>query len=207
VLVLEDLDKIDWALLQHAYGEATDVPGLLRSLLSSDVKEREHAIYELFGNIWHQGSVYSASAAAVPFLYQLLTCPNTQQKPSIAGLLACIAAGTGYLQVHTDIDWREQMWRGILTKKGTSLEAELAREAAEVAQLRRVVSVGLHHLIPFLFDTQSEVRESVAKALGNYPEHVAVSLPALEKALASETDEEVRAAMEESKARLMGGES
>lgn len=73
--MLEDLDGVDWASLEHAYGEAADVPDLLRALLSTDSEVREEAVYELFGNIWHQGTVYPASAAAVPFLYELLTAP------------------------------------------------------------------------------------------------------------------------------------
>ncbi|MDZ7617237.1 MAG: PBS lyase, partial [Patescibacteria group bacterium] len=74
--MLEGLDTVDWASLRHAYGEATDVPGLLSALLSPDPKLREEATCELFGNIWHQGTVYPASAAAVPFLYELLTAPD-----------------------------------------------------------------------------------------------------------------------------------
>src|SRR5438128_8301814 len=75
-LMLEGVDIVDWAALRHAYGEASDVPELLRSLLSSDAGRRHHAIYELFGNIYHQGTVYPATAAAVPFLYELLPSPK-----------------------------------------------------------------------------------------------------------------------------------
>lgn len=52
--MLEGLDKVDWESLTHAYGEATDVPPLLRSLSSADPMEREQAVSDLFGNIWHQ---------------------------------------------------------------------------------------------------------------------------------------------------------
>src|SRR5262245_59533068 len=103
--MLDGLEAVDWASLRHAYGEATDVPGLLRALLSSDPKVREETIYELFGNIWHQGTVYPASAAAVPFLYELLTAPEVQDKPAIAHLLASIAEGVGYLEVHAVDDF------------------------------------------------------------------------------------------------------
>ena len=51
--MLNGLDAVDWKSLTHAYGEATDVPGLLRALLSPDGKVREETVYELFGNIWH----------------------------------------------------------------------------------------------------------------------------------------------------------
>jgi hypothetical protein len=65
--MLESLDKIDWSKLNHAYGEASDIPALIRSLLSNDKKVRDGAMYELCGNILHQGTVYEASSYAVPF--------------------------------------------------------------------------------------------------------------------------------------------
>jgi HEAT repeat protein len=200
--MLDGLDAIDWASLTHAYGEATDVPGLLRSLPSPEPGVRKRAIHELFGTIWHQGTVYPASAAAVPFLYELLTAPGVPGKSDIAYLLASIADGAGYLEVHALGDFGEPTWREILGGEGKTLEGELAREAAEVDSVRRACSAGLAHLAPFLGDGEPEVRRVVADALGNYPEHAALSLPALEAAEASEADEEVQAALRESKARL-----
>jgi hypothetical protein len=138
--MLEGLDRVDWASLRHAYGAATDVPGLLRSLLSADPKVREQAIYELFGNIWHQGTIYPASAAAVPFLYELLTAPGVQDKSNIAHLLASIADGVGYLEVHAVGDFGEPTWRKILGERGKTLEGELEREAAEISAVRRAAS-------------------------------------------------------------------
>jgi hypothetical protein len=60
--MLEGLERVDWARLQHAYGPATDVPGLLRALTVVDRDTREQTLHELFGNIYHQGTVYSAWA-------------------------------------------------------------------------------------------------------------------------------------------------
>jgi len=199
--MLEGLDTVDWTSLRHAYGEAADVPGLLRALLSPDPKVRQEAIYELFGNIWHQGTVYPASAAAVPFLYELLTAPSVQDKSNIAHLLASIADGVGYLEVHAVGDFGEPTWRKILGEKGKTLEGELEREAAEINAVRRAASAGLRHLLPYLSDSEPEIRRSVAAALGNYPEHGDWAMPAIEAALATETDEEVREALAESKAR------
>lgn len=203
--MLEGLDKVDWASLTHAYGEATDVPTLLRSLLSPDAKERERAVYDLFGNIWHQGTVYPATAAAVPFLYELLTAPGVPGKTDVAQLLACIADGVGYLEVHAVGDFGEPTWRKMLGEKGKTLEEEMEREHAEITSVRRAASKGLPHLIPYLRDDEPEIRRLVAVALGNYPEHAGVSLPALAAAEASESDEEVLAAVKESKARLTNG--
>jgi HEAT repeat protein len=197
---LHDLDAIDWAALTHAYGAASDVPGLLRGLLAPEPKVREDAISELFGTIWHQGTVYSATAAAVPFLYELLTAPEVHDKASIAVLLACVAEGVGYLEVHAAGGFGERNCREILARKGKTLEAELEREAAEVEAVRRAASAGLRHLPPYLNDPEPDVRRSVASALGHFPEHASWILPALDAALASETDTHVRNELIASKA-------
>ncbi|WP_157739979.1 hypothetical protein [Micromonospora narathiwatensis] len=88
-----DLDSIDWASLTHAYGSAEDVPGLIRDLRSSDAEVRSAAMYELYGNIYHQGTRYEASAYAVPFLLELLADPATPARHEVIQLLSCLAVG------------------------------------------------------------------------------------------------------------------
>ncbi|MFF3748894.1 hypothetical protein ACFYYH_00305 [Streptomyces sp. NPDC002018] len=68
VQVFAGLDAQPWAELEHAYGSAEDVPGLLRALASEDEEEAAEALGELYGSIFHQGSVYGATARAVPYL-------------------------------------------------------------------------------------------------------------------------------------------
>lgn len=63
-----DFDAVDWAALTHAYGGAEAVPFMVQALVSADAEERAEALDELFGSIFHQGTVYAASAPAVPFL-------------------------------------------------------------------------------------------------------------------------------------------
>lgn len=63
-----ELDRVQWHALSHAYGSAEDVPELIRALYQEDEETADEALYELYGNIHHQGSVYPASAPAVPFL-------------------------------------------------------------------------------------------------------------------------------------------
>ncbi|MFC8080106.1 hypothetical protein ACFUN8_31780 [Streptomyces sp. NPDC057307] len=65
--IFADLDAQPWAEREHAYGSADDVPDQLRALASDDAEEAEEALYELYGNIVHQGSVYEATAHAVPY--------------------------------------------------------------------------------------------------------------------------------------------
>ncbi|MFY0532517.1 hypothetical protein [Nannocystis pusilla] len=93
-VVLVNLDAIDWKSLRHAYGEASDVPKLIRALVSDHPGKREGALDALFSTIWHQGTVYSASPAAVPFLVELLEAEAQEDLPAILELLAHLATGT-----------------------------------------------------------------------------------------------------------------
>jgi HEAT repeat protein len=93
-VVLGNLDAIDWKSLRHAYGEASDVPKLIRALLSDHPGKREGALDALFSTIWHQGTVYSASPAAVPFLVELVDAEAQEDLPAILELLAHLATGT-----------------------------------------------------------------------------------------------------------------
>ena len=69
------LDDIDWHQLEHAYGPADDVPGWLRSLASQE--NESNALTHLSLSLCHQGTVYSASAFAVPYLIQRPTVIKT----------------------------------------------------------------------------------------------------------------------------------
>lgn len=73
------LDDIDWGRLSHAYGPALDVPLDLRRLASSDAAVREAALWQLGGSIYHQGDVFNATAAAVPFLSR--SSPRARRRP------------------------------------------------------------------------------------------------------------------------------
>lgn len=84
--LLREIDEIPWADLHHAYGPATDVPDLLRALMtpeeaSSALKKAakknkrslfDHVTWELWGNVFHQGSVWQVTAATVPLFAAIL---------------------------------------------------------------------------------------------------------------------------------------
>ncbi|MGW3043361.1 HEAT repeat domain-containing protein [Kitasatospora sp. NPDC001159] len=67
---LAGLDAHPWASVSHAYGPAEDLPDLLRALAEGG-GDAEEAISELYSCILHQGTVYSASVDAVPYLARI----------------------------------------------------------------------------------------------------------------------------------------
>jgi HEAT repeat protein len=91
--MLEGLSDVPWAGLEHAYGSAADVPDLIRALRAADPDVRKKARWQLYGNIFHQGTRYEASAYAAPFLLELLADPATPDRTDILGLLTSLAIG------------------------------------------------------------------------------------------------------------------
>jgi len=72
----EDLETVDWGRLSNAFGSARSVPVFIRNLGSEDAQEREEALYALVMTILHQGSLFSATVAALPFLLRIVATPS-----------------------------------------------------------------------------------------------------------------------------------
>ncbi|MFF3945697.1 HEAT repeat domain-containing protein [Streptomyces sp. NPDC001902] len=90
--VFAELDRVAWAELHHAYGPAGDVPALLRALTSPEQETAEEAEQELWGSLVHQGTVYRATVAAVPFLARLAVAGV--RRAELLGMVGAIAEST-----------------------------------------------------------------------------------------------------------------
>lgn len=67
------LESPRWSELEHAYGQASDIPPLLRQLQDLSGSEgQSEPWFTLWGSLAHQGDVYSASFAAVPHVIAAL---------------------------------------------------------------------------------------------------------------------------------------
>jgi hypothetical protein len=91
LIQVDGLDKIRWHLFTHAYGIASELPKDIRRLASSDPEIRAQALWELFGSIYHQGTIYPATIVAVPFIIRLASDPRMPDPVKIWELLAAIA--------------------------------------------------------------------------------------------------------------------
>lgn len=97
--MLHALVHVDWSKLSHAQGAADDLPSLLRSVERGDSYEREEACRELLELLCPNGEVFSATAPALPFVYELLGCvPTSQDRENLLWLLASAARGIGASQ-------------------------------------------------------------------------------------------------------------
>ncbi|WP_435157883.1 hypothetical protein [Amycolatopsis sacchari] len=130
--VFAGLAEINWAAMKHAYGPASDVPGLLRKLVTDDPREREIAIDGMYGAVHHQGDVYDCTVAAIPFLLRIAAGPDLPGRVEVLRLVASLG----------DVDRSDQP-----VYRGTMLDGQAA---AAVAQ-------GCPTLLPLLADLDPEV--------------------------------------------------
>ena len=205
---LEGLDDVDWAGLRHAYGSAEGIPAALRALRSSSSDERKEALTErLWHSIWHQGTRYEATAAAVPFMVALAADPATPDRKEIVYLLMMLSVGYPDERLPDGVDiaaWRADLReRRTLTPEGWErlLDAWVAEapnehqrdrrgwlreERDQQDELRRLevdlavydaVLAGVPALRPLLESPESELRTWTAALLGLFPEEAASSIP------------------------------
>ena len=203
--MLEGLESINWSELQHAGGAAGDVRALIRALLSRSENVRDEAIDSLFETIWHQGTVYEASSAAVPFLQELLRSTDTPDRVRIAGLLAEMAEGRPTLEAAASSPAMEPLMRKVLAGEGRDFDQELEAGRGFARATREAVGRELALLYPYLNCEAVEVRRSVATALGNYPASADETLPLLRQAVVSEAEQDVKEAMQQAIVSLEAG--
>ena len=86
-----NLPMTDWSSLSHAYGNAVDIP-LLLAQLSPDPAAKAWSV--LWGLICDQGTVYSASFAALPILAEVAAGWKPADRCQILGLAGAILASS-----------------------------------------------------------------------------------------------------------------
>jgi hypothetical protein len=188
--MLDRLDDVPWKSLHHAYGSAEDVPELLRDLARSDGRQ-EKALYALFGNILHQGTVYEASSHAVPFLVELAAEPTIARRDEILGLLGALAEGQSYLAAHA----RSGHSFSDYHRQKPDFEERLASELRDVERTRLAVFERRDVFLSLLNDQLSMVRAGAAYVLSRFPEHASELGPRLRETTKDEQESLARAGM------------
>lgn len=212
--LLAGLDDIDWGALGHAYGSAEDVPGELRATCKDDQKGRDRAFESLFNSICHQGTRYSASPFAVPFLARIAARGPAGARTEALMLLLRLAVGwhdTYDLPLGIDT----AAWRAAVVSPEENLrryDEQIAAETdeARLEKLRQgrdycaaghptdpreaalrsydAVRAQLPVLLPLLDDPDPDVRSRTAYLLGWFPEEVGAVAEPLLRRLETERD-------------------
>lgn len=87
-------EDVDWATLEHAYGDASDVPDVLAGLAANDERWSGH-LDALTGSVNHQGSTYSSTAPTMEVLAALATAPSLAPRRRLDLLSFLFLAGSG----------------------------------------------------------------------------------------------------------------
>ncbi|MBK6510724.1 MAG: hypothetical protein IPG64_25480 [Haliea sp.] len=79
---------MDWQKLNHAYGNASDIPQLLSKLSAypDETNYEEEPWFSLWSSLYHQGTIYSASFATVPEIVKLILLAPECVTPSFFNL-------------------------------------------------------------------------------------------------------------------------
>jgi hypothetical protein len=178
--MLETLNDVRWHRLRHARGPAIDTPTHLLNLLSSDAETRADACCRLEDTINHQGNIYSATVAAVPFLIEIAGAPETPAPEDALELLTSIAQPVTGEMVHPDLREILKPFLGLPRFHG-----------AIQPRIRSGIDVYLR-----LLRTGTEaVRRQIAELLTCLPDEREQSIPALCAALRDAREPATRATL------------
>jgi hypothetical protein len=173
--MLNGLDQIVWAEVQGAYGAATEMPELLRRLLSADSRERLSAFEQLEDIINHQGGITPAALVTAPFLVEIATAPTAPDRGSLVRLLADLSVGGSH---------ERYVANGLLP---------LLRDDPALAPIRTSVLGALDAWISLLGASAPELRAPAAVLLAMLPEAGSRSRDALRRVVDQDRNDKARA--------------
>jgi len=203
---LAGLDDVPWADLQHSYGSASDVPGLLRAIQTGTQEGSYPPAVLLAGSIVHQGTRSEATVYTVPFLVRMALDARVPDRRRIVGLLVSIAIGldheylpNGYdpavdgrdlVMAREEADWFAQRIAEAENdeqrKEREAEWADLLGRAEVPMQCYYAVRESLPDLTELLNADQAELRAETANLLAWFPDFAATSGPLLTSFVAGE---------------------
>ncbi len=178
------IDEVDWASLEHAYGQADDVPDMLYGLASADPVERETALDGMYGAVHHQGDVYDSTLACIPFLLELVADPEVQDRGGIVELLTSIGG--------IDLDGDDEL----------DPEDEEFEYAANYAMAASGVTAGADVFLALVDSDDRGLRLAAPLALATLHSEPELVLGLLRQRLSVEKDPEVRFTCVEAAGRI-----
>jgi hypothetical protein len=113
--VWDKLDEVPWKRLRHNYGNASDVPALLRRCADRDAEHAENALGELDNLLYHQGGwICPAASAALPFLLELAGGAAAHHRAAIVESIGRIVNEASLVEARLiDQAWPEAVERAV----------------------------------------------------------------------------------------------
>ncbi len=203
--MFETLDTVDWSRFHHAYGPAADVPSLLRTLVLPEAPSATgktalgSAIHALWGNVYHQGTVWGVTPHVVPFLYEVAASskPTPQARQFVLTYLRHLALSDPYSRFPEPFDL-EAVEALATAVEGLGLpqsvidgdafgelpdgvDPEAAEQAGELwrRDSHRAVERGLPAVLPLLDDDDDDVVGLTIALLSDFPRMAPRCVPAL----------------------------
>ena len=197
--MLENLEIVPWHKIAHAYGDASNVPEAIRALANNDQDKDEPAWEVLWNHLLHQGSVFEATAHAIPFLVELLEIPTCNSRADILNYLAHVARGNSYLEVH----------QGLMDENYKASEEfieQLAEEQSWLKNISEAVAAGVPVYLKLLTDNDVNLRIHATHMLGVCKNQANEIVHSLQAHLPLETDDTARASLVFCLATLAGNQ-
>ncbi len=180
------LTSPDWRSLEHAYGDASDIPVLLEQLRSPKKNVRRDALTSIDHAILHQGGGYSAAPAVAPFLVELVADPSVQDRAPILNLLA---------RLGEEHRWNKRDLKDAMFRPHASYVAILDQAADLLERTYHATRAGVPVYLELLNDGEVAVRREAAHLVAWFEEDRALVLPKLLAAHDAEHHGEARAAI------------
>ena len=198
--IQEKLKQVPWKSLHHAYGATQDTPIWLFALLSDQDEQREQALNNLWDSICHQGSVYEASCAAVPFFIEILTEVPDQRKPAILALLEGLAHVNWY--VNKDQRFLEMNRSRHSKQKGYQwrswgeflVSGNKYHDPQWMHQAHQLVGAGINTYLALLQSSEKDVVSATLDLLAGFREQNTLLVPVLAPLAFEETETTVQIA-------------
>jgi hypothetical protein len=185
--VLEGLASIRWENLEHAYGDASNLPKWLHELTSESAEVRDEALVYVRQSVYHQSGDYTAAPATIPFLIELLAVRDRPiDRAGILHLLALL--NEGY-----------RLPRGLSARLDPWPEFDGYFSPFAVAEIfprsYRAVGEGGALYLDLLADPDPEVATAAAYLSCGYPALAEPAVPRIVRALEGALPSEHRASL------------
>ena len=195
-------ENVDWTELEACESNADDIPLLLSQVDDDDSGVRSKAIGRLYWRLYNQGTVYQATAKAMPYLFAYLE-NRDEPDPELADLIAALSCGHGFVQCHRHAPgaFRETLIE-MHAARGKTLDDVVDDEMVYINAIRAYVEPRLKLLYPYIDSPSLSCRDSVAQCLGFFPNRDTDNLTVLRNRTTIETDGRVKDTINASIARI-----